>query len=81
MKTEKEIEIWLKKRKWCSSFMLQTLATHEHRTAVEIFNGSLLRRTIASAFDWERSIEGVNYWASRHCEFVKWFENENRRTN
>ena len=63
------------------NFMLQTLAAHDHETAIEVINGAVMRRTITSAFDWERSIEGVNYWASRHCEFVKWYNNENRETN
>lgn len=81
MKTAKEIEQWLKKQKWCKSFMLQTLAAHDHKTAIEIINGSRMQWTIAFAFDWGYSIEGSSYWTAIHCKFIKWYNNENRETN
>lgn len=80
MRTEQEINKWLKSRPWFSNFkrnLEEYSNRHGFKNAVRnCLTGKDGYNTISMAFMWEGTPEGRDYWVRRNVEFRQWFDNE-----
>lgn len=83
-----EIEHWLRSQKWFGLFeqrMFDSLVQSYdnplqegdiddiNREIANIIKGAADKYTISSAFRWGDTKEGVEYWAEREKQFLKWY--------
>lgn len=72
-----EIQKWLKEQPWWGAFKLnyETQKTSEFKTMTELLQKSW-QEPIASAFYWDRTPEGHEYWNKIDKQFLKFYYNE-----
>lgn len=81
MRSERQIEAWLKRHKWYESFRRQReLDQLRDRRTGDALQPLLGRHTILGAFDWTRSDEGLEFWAIKNKEFMIWYEKPANKT-
>lgn len=74
MKTEKQIERWLKSHKWYESYRRQAMIAHGvDCTTMDALQSCHGKLTILGAFNWMDSDEGPEFWKDVHKKFIKWF--------
>ena len=77
MKTPAEIKEYLEAQEWYSDFVKNIL---NHNTSEEVignvFAGSYGKETISSAFPWDKSEEGSDFWKNIDKKFSYWFDSD-----
>lgn len=73
-KTPEQVSEWLKNQKWIKEFARTMRDSHTSRkTATEIQEGKLGLLSIAAAFSWEDSPQGLKYWHNKHKKLMEWY--------
>lgn len=72
-----QVQQWLKSQPWWEAFKanFETQKTSEFRTMTELLQKAW-NEPIASAFYWDRTPEGFEFWKNIDDKFLKFYYNE-----
>lgn len=68
IKTPEQIGEWLHQQRWIRAFVrnMREVGKVPKKEAMKILSGYYRLSTIAVAFDWDKTRQGVDYWHSKH---------------
>ena len=77
MKSEKQIEEYLKSKEWYDRYLHNIKKVFSSGSVSNYTLGRKSYNTIRLAFNWKITDEGYDYWADIDKEFREWFNSKN----
>lgn len=68
-----EIKEWLEKRRWYERFKTNVQSYLSPEEAEDLLSGQFDLDTISSAFMWEWTPEGIEFWGKCEYQFLRWY--------
>lgn len=77
-KTAKDVREWLEMQPWYEAFKTNTKKRYwyDEKTVTNILKGVFLEETLMTAFNWDYTPEGPDFWEERNLEFMDWFRTQ-----
>lgn len=80
-KTPEQVSEWLRTRPWIKEFARTMRDNHVKKAdATKILSGFYGHNTIAVAFGWDDSPQGLKYWHKKDKELRDWYHGDNKTT-
>lgn len=77
MKTPAEIKEYLEAHEWYNDFVVNTLNLNKSQNDInKVFSGYYGKKTISSAFLWDKGERGFDFWKNVHKKFSYWFDSD-----
>ncbi len=63
---------------WYEAFKTNTKKRYwyDEKTVTNILKGIFLEETLMTAFNWDYTPEGPDFWEERNLEFMDWFRTQ-----
>ena len=72
-RSSEEIKYWLERRNWYDRFKINVQSYLPENRTEDALSGLFDLDTISGAFIWAKTSEGIEYWAQREYEFLRWY--------